>query len=200
MTLRTKAISSLSAVLCLLLVFAAAAAAQTVTTGNIAGTRDRHTGRRPARRDGDGRSHAHGHELRGRDGCRRTLQRAERACRPVHRQRRDDRLQGAEAGSRGRGARPGAHRRLQAADCDRQRDGRSARAEPANRSLTRGDGRQHLECRQRESPDDLAQPDRHRAHQPAVRRAGERRRRWSGGLVGGRATAIATTRSRSTAR
>ena len=38
MTLRTKAISSLSAALCLLLVFAAAAAAQTVTTGNIAGT------------------------------------------------------------------------------------------------------------------------------------------------------------------
>ena len=38
MTLRTKAISGLSAVLCLLLVFAAVASAQTVTTGNIAGT------------------------------------------------------------------------------------------------------------------------------------------------------------------
>ena len=38
MRLRTKAVSRLSAVLCLLLLCATAASAQTVTTGNIAGT------------------------------------------------------------------------------------------------------------------------------------------------------------------
>ena len=55
--------------LCLLLVFAAVAAAQTVTTGNIAGTvTDTQGGVLPGATV-DGRAHAHGHELRGRDGA-----------------------------------------------------------------------------------------------------------------------------------